>query len=54
MLEAICKSESKILLSGYDNPLYQEYLKDWKMETKHTAVERGQSKTECLWMNFTA
>ena len=52
MLEAILHSESKVLLSGYDNPLYQEYLKDWRVEKKHTAVERGQSKTECLWMNF--
>ena len=52
LLEALKVSKSKIVLSGYDNELYNDYLKDWITDEKTTTVQMGLHRTEKLWMNF--
>lgn len=52
MLEIIKNSKSKIILSGYDNDLYNTELKDWSMAIKATTAQMGLHRTEKIWMNF--
>lgn len=52
LLEEIKKSKSKIIISGYDNELYNEYLTDWQTDTIKTTVQQGLHRTEKIWMNF--
>lgn len=42
----------KILLSGYDNDLYNEMLSGWKKVSKRTQAEAGIARIETLWMNY--
>jgi DNA adenine methylase len=55
-LTAVVNSQAKILISGYDNPVYQESLKDFtKIEFKVNTIDgkgKPKTKTECLWKNF--
>jgi DNA adenine methylase len=52
LLEALKKHKGPVILSGYENPLYEKYLSNWRIEKRNTAAERGSTKTEVLWMNF--
>lgn len=44
LLETITKHKGSIILSGYDNSIYNKYLKDWQREELYNK--------EILWMNF--
>lgn len=52
LLEKLIKHEGKILLSGYDNEMYNHYLYGWQKVNKKTRAEGGISRTETLWMNY--
>lgn len=57
MLEAIVDCKSKIVLSGYDNSLYDEYLISWKKYTYNIPNHSSQSKhkkrvVETVWLNY--
>jgi DNA adenine methylase len=52
LLQLLLKSKSKIILSGYDNELYNKTLKGWKKITKQTTCENSDSRTEVLWLNY--
>lgn len=52
LLNELKKSKSKIVLSGYDNDLYNEYLSDWQTDTINTTAQMGLHRTEKIWMNF--
>lgn len=52
LLEVLKNSKSKIVLSGYDNKLYNEILSDWSTDEKQTVVQMGLHRTEKIWMNF--
>jgi DNA adenine methylase len=52
LLEALKKHRGSVILSGYENPLYEKHLDSWKVDRKKMVTENGQSKTEVLWMNF--
>lgn len=52
MLRLIKKSKSKIILSGYDNDLYNSKLFNWVTAEKETIAQMGLHRTEKLWMNF--
>ena len=52
LLEVLKQSKSKIILSGYDNDLYNEVLFDWRTDTKQTTAQMGLHRTEKIWMNF--
>jgi len=54
LLEALDAHPGPVLLSGYDNPLYNERLKHWRRDTKQVKAEGGkirENRTEVLWMN---
>ena len=49
--------KSKVLLCGYDNPLYKEKLANWNFHQKEIASHGGQTKkkskkVECVWTNY--
>lgn len=41
----------KIIISGYDNPLYNEMLKGW-WRKDFQAMTRGGVRTETIWLNY--
>lgn len=52
LLKALLKHPGKILISGYDNEMYNDYLTGWSKAYKSTIAENGLSRTEVLWMNY--
>lgn len=52
LLELLKCHPGKVLLSGYDNELYNTVLKGWNKTFKNTQAEGGIKRTECLWMNY--
>lgn len=52
LLEAIRKSRSMIVISGYDNAMYNEALAGWHTDEKTTTAQMGLHRVEKLWMNF--
>ncbi len=52
LLTALKQSKSKVVLSGYDNDLYNTELSGWSTDTVRTVIQMGQHRTEKLWMNF--
>lgn len=52
LLEAVIKHKGKIILSGYDNEMYNEALKGWEKKTTKTRIERGRIREETIWMNY--
>lgn len=52
LLEALRAHKGPVLLSGYDNPLYDERLKDWNKESIDARAQTGGKRKEVLWMNF--
>jgi DNA adenine methylase len=49
--------KGKVLLSGYDSPLYRQMFKNWTYDKKFISNHASQSKTknlrmECLWSNY--
>ena len=52
LLETIKQSKAKIVISGYDNDLYNRELKDWCTAEKKTIAQMGLHRIEKIWMNF--
>lgn len=52
LLKLCRQSKARILISGYDSKIYNDYLSDWDKDTRITDCERGQKRTEVLWMNY--
>ena len=52
LLKALLNHPGKILLSGYDNDMYNDMLSEWHKVCKATRAEGGRARTEILWMNY--
>lgn len=52
LLDALMKSRSMVVISGYDSELYNRVLKDWSTDTKETTAQLGLHRTEKIWANF--
>ncbi len=52
LLEILREHPGKILLSGYDNRMYNEILAGWNKVSKKTQAEAGIQRIETLWMNY--
>ncbi len=52
LLREIIKSKSMVVISGYDNELYNEYLKGWNTDSISTTAQMGLPRTEKIWTNF--
>ena len=54
MLTVLREHPGMVMISGYDNQLYNEYLKGWAKEKKKTQAESGIARVETIWMNYKA
>ena len=52
LLKALYKHKGPVILSGYDNKLYNGYLEGWNKASISTTAELGKKRVETLWMNF--
>lgn len=57
LLNCIKDAKSKVIISGYNSPLYNKYLKEWKTVKKEIVNHSSQQKTkerrfEVLWYNY--
>ncbi len=52
LLKLLVEHPGKVLLSGYDNDLYNAMLNGWNKVQKNTLAEGGRKRTETLWMNY--
>ena len=52
LLEKISNSRAKIMLSGYESKLYDDYLQKWSKVTLASFAEQHGTREEVLWMNY--
>ena len=52
LLELLKNSKARVVLSGYDNPLYNTLLEGWRTDTKATTAQMGLHRVEKIWLNF--
>lgn len=52
LLNLLIAHPGKVLISGYDNDLYNTMLKGWYKASKMTLAESGIKRVETLWMNY--
>lgn len=52
MLEAIANSTAKIVLSGYQSELYDEYLVGWHKDSVMSQTTSTEMALEVIWMNY--
>lgn len=52
LLDVLLVHEGPVLLSGYDNDLYNDRLRGWHREEAVSYSQTASRKTEVLWMNF--
>lgn len=52
LLHVLKQHTGPVLLSGYQNDMYDSELAGWNKVTTRTTDQRSQIKTETLWMNF--
>ena len=53
LLAIITRLNAKVIISGYDNEIYRQYLNDWHVRTYSCCAHDGIRK-EFLWHNFSA
>lgn len=52
LLITLLKFNGKVMISGYENDLYNHMLKDWRKEKLKTTAECSVSREETIWMNY--
>lgn len=52
LLETICSTRAKVMISGYENVLYEEFLAGWKKVTFPSKTAYGAKRVEAIWMNY--
>lgn len=52
MLETLVEHPGKVMISGYENDLYNFMLNGWRKIRKKTLAEGGVKREEVLWMNY--
>ena len=53
LLNALMDHPGKVLLSGYNNDLYDDMLVGWRKEQTFSQADGGVKRIETLWMNYT-
>lgn len=52
LLDVLLAHEGPVLLSGYDNDLYNDRLRGWHREENTCHTQTNVKRREVLWMNF--
>ena len=54
LLELCLHHKGPCIVSGYEDPLYEEALKGWEKRNMQVATNAGGSATEIIWLNAKA
>ena len=52
LLKTICHSTAKIMISSYNNALYDDYLKKWNKLVFSSNTVAGAAREEVVWCNY--
>jgi len=52
LLKKALKSKAKIMISGYESDMYNDYLKDWNKAVFQSCAEHNGTRQETVWMNY--
>lgn len=52
LLNALLKHSGPVILSGYENDMYNDMLRGWHKDTRTGLANSSAKRTEVLWMNF--
>lgn len=52
MLRELLKSNAKIMISGYESDMYNDYLHTWNKTCFNSCAEHGKRRKEVIWMNY--
>lgn len=52
LLAALMDHPGPVMLSGYENALYNDTLRGWHQLKKRAQAENGARRTEVLWLNY--
>ena len=54
LLKALLQSKAKIMISGYESEMYNDYLCDWNKKYFKSCAEHGKARMEVVWTNYRA
>lgn len=54
LLHMILQSRAKIMISGYETDMYNDYLSGWEKRQFSSCAEHGKPRIETVWMNYKA
>ncbi len=52
MLQALLEHPGPVIISGYENAMYNEILQGWHKENINAQAEHGKSRVETIWVNY--
>ena len=52
LLDSLKAHKGKVMISSYENELYNKMLKEWRKAIKHTIAENSVKRTEVIYMNY--
>lgn len=52
LLKTIVSSRAKVMISGYDSDMYNDYLHTWYKRSFNSCCSGGSRRREVIWMNY--
>lgn len=52
LLKLILQSPAKIMISGYETEMYNDYLRGWEKAVFDSCAQGGARRREVIWMNY--
>ena len=52
LLKRVLQSNAKIMISGYESDMYNDYLNSWNKVCFASCAEHGKPRQEVVWMNY--
>ena len=52
LLKELLSSKAKIMISGYESEMYDDYLQGWEKRTFLSHTQMGKRRQEVVWMNY--
>ena len=52
LLNKLLEFKGKVMISGYDNEIYNQMLAGWNKAQTNAIAECSVKRTETIWMNY--
>lgn len=52
LLSFCLRSQAKIMISGYESDMYNDYLKNWEKISFTSHTQSAKERKEIIWMNY--